>query len=260
MGRIVEVDPFTINVPSNRARSFFKEEQYNELKKSLKEAGLKVPLQVYENENGELILAEGEWRLKAICEMKWERVKVEIIGKGGEKEAMLDSIATSIKGRPDWVSIAHCMHELGKKGVKDKEFAKALGKVKSYVSMIKDLVKLAGDVQIYISQGLLEWSKGYELSRIGSFEIQRKLAHECMERPRLITLKVLRNIVNEIVECVEKRKLSWETAYERVRERHYAFLRELASCDYCGERFQRRDLKRLKLCETCYKDLLETSE
>jgi len=258
MGRIVEVDPFTIKVPDIRARSLFSEEEYESLKRSIASEGLKVPLQVFQNDNGELILAEGEQRLKAICELRLEKVKIEILGRGTEGDALLHSIATSIKGKPDWISIAYAAkHAVEKYRKSYAEIGRALGKDKSTTLQIVSLTNLGSVPATLVSHGFLSYRKGYSVQFIKDASVQEKVANKAVENKWPVP--ILDEIVNKIVEY-HRSGLPWMESYQKVMKERAAVFKRERKCTVCGEMKPREEMVQVWYCPDCFKELIEEKE
>jgi len=245
------VNPFTISVPDLRARSFFEPEEWNALVESIKKEGVKVPLQVYQNSEGELILAEGEARLRAACALKLKEVPIRVIGEGTERDAALFSITTSLKGKPDWISIAHTAYELTQEGIPLEEIAKRLGKDKSEVSRIISLVKLDTVVKQSVRYGELEYRKAYEISRVPDPEIQVKLGHKAIEKRW--TVAELNTVVSSILRHMKNEGVSPKEAWIRVAKKQLAWLQQEVECPICSKKQIKRDTYRLEnLCSDCW--------
>jgi len=248
--KIVWVDPFTISVPDIRAKSAFTEEEYESLKLSISQSGLKVPIQCFEDDGGELWLAEGESRLAVACELKLGKVPVEIVGKGGEREARLWSMATSLKGRPDWVSIAYAAHHaVAKDGVKASKIARMLGKDKSTLQAIMSLTTCGPDVQAMVRSGLLSYRHAYEVHFIQDSDVQAKVAHRAREGRW--SYEQTRGVVNAILEYY-KSGLDWRSAYQKAMRERYAHLRAEGECSVCRSEMKREDLVVVRVCPNCY--------
>jgi len=246
---IIFADPFEIDIPEVRARSTFTEEEREELKLSIKQEGIKVPLQCFRDPSGRLILAEGEERLEIACELKKEKVPVQVLGEGTAVDAIKHSLATSIKGRRDPVSVAHAAKWLMKRyGVELAEIARLLGKTKPTTTMLLSTLNLAGEVQVLVSSGRIGIRRAYEIQKIENLDVQVKVAHKCVENqwPQ----QTLSDVV-ERIKGYRKTGLSWEDAYTKtIREKVY-WLRGDKKCAACGELFKREELLRVLLCSEC---------
>lgn len=76
-------------------RTFFDEQSLERLANSIKEVGLKNPIQVKNNPNGTFTLKDGERRLRALKILKRKALKIGeevLIVKATEKDLMIDSI------------------------------------------------------------------------------------------------------------------------------------------------------------------------
>jgi len=262
------VNPYEIIIPEVRARSQTaailqkmeentpiseKEREYiNSFLASIKANGIQDPISAFESPEG-LILAHGEGRVRAAIMLNLSSVPVRVIGKGGETDAMMVSLTTSLQTLPDPIALSNTIEKLREKGVTLNEIAARMGKSVSYIGKLASLRKLDEEVRDMVRKGEIGPTAGYIISQIEELEIQRKTARLAKdhrwERDRL------ERFVKTYLEEREK-GIPSSDAYSRTIKSHYGWLRRGVVCDACHTEFPEGEKGILvRLCTDCYKKL-----
>jgi ParB family chromosome partitioning protein len=129
------VDPRQIKIVQGwNPRSLFDAEKLEELKESIKENGVMVPVRVRVNKENEMILIDGERRLRATLAAIEEGAEIVSIPALMERKTINDIDATILAltanmGEPlSIVDEAHAIKRLNNYGLKPEDIAKKLGK------------------------------------------------------------------------------------------------------------------------------------
>lgn len=164
--RVIEVDPKTIARPP-QARTIFEPTAMQELIRSIQSVGILHPLLVRE-ESDQLVVVDGERRLRAALELRLLTVPVIVAGSNLDPAAILQRQLVSNCIREDLTPIEQAkaireLMSLAKCSAGDA--AKMIGKSAGHVSKLLSLLNLTAALQDKVESGEITVSAGHQLAR-----------------------------------------------------------------------------------------------
>jgi ParB family chromosome partitioning protein len=154
------VDPTAIKVLDGwNPRVSFDAMKLEELKESIKENGVLVPLRVKMNNDGEITLIDGERRLRATLLAISEGAEIVSVPAIVERKTMneIDAMVlalTANQGEPlTMIEEAHAIKKLVNYGMKQADIAKKLGKTQTTISNRLSLLDASPEVLEAMEEG-----------------------------------------------------------------------------------------------------------
>jgi len=118
-----------------RARATFTDEQFEELKASIKTHGFTIPILVRKLDNGKYELIDGEHRIMAAKELGYTKVPAVITGGDEKKVTLLNVLANTARGTQNPMDVAEALSRAYKAGATIEELAAATGHTESWVKL-----------------------------------------------------------------------------------------------------------------------------
>lgn len=146
-GNLNEIDPRDVRRNPNNPRRFFNDEQLDQLRTSVQEVGILVPLIVYEDPEapGQYVLMDGERRWRCAVDLALERVPVSTIDPPTPLQNLLRMFNIH-SVREDWplISVAFSLREVIRESGEDREsrLAEMTGLTRATVRRAKRLLNL----------------------------------------------------------------------------------------------------------------------
>ena len=145
--KALSVDPETIDKNPANPRLYFNDERLDQLRTSLQETGILVPLIAYESPDhpGRYVLMDGERRWRSARDLGFAEVPVSLIDAPSETENILRMFNIhSVREEWSLVAIALSLQELMFKTGEDREgrLAEVTGLTRSTVRRAKRLLSL----------------------------------------------------------------------------------------------------------------------
>jgi len=250
--RVEEIPIDKIVIPKERARATFTEEQFEELKASIKTHGFTVPILVTPLKDGRYLLIDGEHRIKAAKELGYKKVPA-VITEGDEKKIhLLNILANTARGTQNPMDVAEALKRALDAGATIQELAAATGHTESWVKLYLALNDLPDEYKQALREGRLKVGHIKECLKLGDpVEIdaclQSALVHQW-------TVNVTRYYVEQRLADLEKARARGDIEFlEKPPTPEYA--KELVSygeCMVCRRKVNRNDLRMPTICEDCY--------
>jgi len=224
-----------IIVPSVRVRSLWTEEDEEELLEDIKRNGILNPLLGFEEDNGKIILIDGERRLSIAEKLGMKAVPFRILGKGDELGAIVLSFSTSKKRPPDPVSMAWSIKKLmDRYGLTQEQVADRLNMTQPTVNHYLKLLDLSDSViQKYVStlkRDRLGLRHAMAIADIEDAEIQMKLA-DMVVRSNLTAERT--EEITASIRVLYKEKGDWKLSYREVMSKYSKYVPKI--CFLCQE-------------------------
>ena len=169
----IEIDK--IIIPEDRARATFTQEQYNELKASIKEHGFNVPILVRPLPDGKYELIDGEHRIKVVKELGWTKIPAVVTTTDEKRASILNFLANTARGTQDPIDISKAINKSIDAGATLEEIAAATGHTKEWVEFYKLLSDLPEHYQQALKDGRLNVTAIKEAFRLPSWEETDKI-------------------------------------------------------------------------------------
>lgn len=214
------VDPTQIIIQNNwNPRVSFDAIKLEELKESIKENGVLVPIRVKINNSGEMILIDGERRLRATLLAIKEGAEIVSIPAIVERKTMneIDQLIlalTANTGEPlSMIEEANAIKKLQNYGLKVADIAKKLGKsiptINNRLSLLDASPELIDEMQNgEISFGelkkIVNESDGIEDQKEKVKEVKEKKAKKKSEGKKSVSTKDLKDMLKQAVEWLNE--------------------------------------------------------
>jgi len=145
-----EIAPGAIRQNPHNPRLYFNDEKLDQLRTSLQEKGILVPLIVYENpgEAGTFVLMDGERRWRSARDLGFDSVPVQVISPPGDVENLVQMFNIhSVREEWSLVAIALALKELMEMTGEEREgrLAEMTGLTRSTVRRAKRLLSLPAE-------------------------------------------------------------------------------------------------------------------
>jgi len=164
----IEIDKIVI--PEDRARATFNQDQYNELKASIKEHGFNVPILVRPLADGRYELIDGEHRIQIVKEMGWTKIPAIVTTTDEKRASILNFLANTARGTQDPIDISRAINKSLAAGATIEEVAAATGHTKEWVEFYKLLSELPEHYQQALKDGRLNVTVVKEAFRLPTWE------------------------------------------------------------------------------------------
>lgn len=214
------IDPTQIKVIDGmNPRSSFDALKLEELKESIKENGVLVPLRVKINNDGEITLIDGERRLRAVLMAISEGAEIISVPAIVERKTMneIDALVlalTANQGEPlTLVEEAHAIKKLVNYGMRAEDVAKKLGKSAPTIYARLQLLDASpevleamedGDVSFQDVKKIVNGSDGLESQKEKLADVKEKKAKRKASGAKKPGKKDFVNIITEMVEWLNE--------------------------------------------------------
>jgi ParB/RepB/Spo0J family partition protein len=265
-----------IKIPDGRLHSHF--DNHSDFEESVKTNGVIQPVHVFEDENGEYWLADGQNRLET-AKSQGKIIIPAYVMAGTKQDAVLFSAKLNVlRGKVNVGELAEFVYNLRKSiGWGVEEIAENIRLSKSYVSKLLAVAENKESLE-NLKKGLISIEEAYKSSK--SF-VAKPLSQETRqeEKPTTCTpMKVEAHSLLSKQESQEKQPLTDEdlgitTNLKRALEEGKRFSplgpsdlkpdaepkkTEYMTCDYCGRILSRLDVKWIKVHSDEYDKVLLT--
>jgi len=203
----IEIDKIVI--PEDRARATFTQDQYNELKASIKEHGFTVPILVRPLPDGRYELIDGEHRIQVVKEMGWTKIPAIVTTTDEKRAYVLNFLANTARGTQNPMDISRAINKALAAGATMEEVAAATGHTKEWVEFYKLLSELPEHYQQALRDGRLNVTIVKEAFRLPTWEETDKM---------LMTALNLGWSGSIVKHAVDMRLAEIERAKERAKE------------------------------------------
>lgn len=205
--------PAEIKSNPENPRLIFREAELSELRGSIEENGILVPLTVFEDDDGSLVLLDGERRWRCAKRLGLARVPVIVQPKPSPMQNIMMMFAIH-NARTDWDPLPTAMkleklaqmHEVAEgRAPTEKQLAQLASLTRGEVRRLKNILALP---QRYLDQVMLEQDKPRSEQRLTVdhvLEVTR--ASRLLEERNVITPPVARALEDALVEKFTRRVL-----------------------------------------------------
>ena len=174
-----------IEPDKHQVRRKFDSEAINELAESMKSVGQLQPIKVYETDRGQFQILFGERRYRAASVAGLATMACIVLPELPSKQARALMQLSENLQRQDMNPMDTAFAFVETMHVNQwtaKELAEKLGIKPEAVSKAKALTKLSLDVQDKVRSGALAPATAYHISRLGSFDEQKEVATDAIDR------------------------------------------------------------------------------
>ena len=179
LGKYKEIELTQIDVNPYQPRLEFSETELQALKESIIKEGLLQPILVLKKAGGYQLVA-GERRLRAVRELKWERIPALILDKVQQEGLLLKSLVENLqRANLNPIEEAQAYKRMKQEfGYSLEKVAQEVGKDFSTVSNTMRLLNLPSDIQEDIKRGLLSPGHARALLKLKDDSKRRALLKE----------------------------------------------------------------------------------
>jgi len=213
---VLMVDISDIKINKNQPRKIFKEEELEELSKSIKENGVIQPLLVIQEENKFEIIA-GERRYRASKMANIDKVPV-IVKKVTDRQRLIISIIENVQR-----SNLNCIEEalayfqlMEDFGLTQEDVAKRVGKERSTVANFLRILKLPRKIIEALHRDQLTFGHAKILAGVKDVERANRLAHLCIVNS--LSVKELSKLVKKKEKVKTDRVNPFEEKFDGLKE------------------------------------------
>ena len=247
--KVIPIDKIVI--PEDRARATFTQDQFNELKASIKEHGFNVPILVRALEDGRYELIDGEHRIQVVTEMGWKEIPAIITSTDEKKASILNFLANTARGTQDPIDISRAINKSLAAGATVEEVAAATGHSKDWVEFYRLLTELPEHYQQALKDGRLNVTAVKEAFRLPTWEETDKT---------LMTALNLGWSASVVKHAVDMRLREIERAKERANELEEPEplpeynpeqLVQYENCPFCNRTVRRDHTYMEIICQDC---------
>lgn len=246
--KLRSVDPSTIGVPETRVTAEWDEEKLEMFRASIDSAGQLEPILCIEKD-GQLVLVDGLHRLMEAIRRGDKRVSVAV-NTGEDVDVLTQNIVTNqLRGRAkasEIVAVVKVLieeHGMDSDAIRDKT-----GLSRDYLERLMWIAGASADIRAALDEELIGVGAAYEMSRrLVDDEQERMLNLQIQYRWPLADLR-------HMIDLVEENRAS--PGEEPPTDGAPAPLapapeRLLATCAYCSDRLEPRQLVSRPMCPSC---------
>ena len=246
-----EIPISDIIIPEVRARATFTDEQFEELKASIKTHGFTIPILVRKLDNGKYELIDGEHRIMAAKELGYTKVPAVITEGDDKKVTLLNVLANTARGTQNPMDVAEALKRAYDAGATIQELAAATGHTESWVKLYLALNELPDEYKEDLRQGRL---------KIGHVQEAMRLMDPVEIDAALQTAKQLGWTVKQLKYYVDQRlqdimRLKAEKGPDYVPEpptvEEAQEIVQYGDCMFCHRKIPRKDLMMPVMCPDC---------
>src|SRR5271157_3141039 len=125
--KVEEIPIESIEIPADRARATFTDEQTAELRASIESNGFRAPILVRDLGQDRYELIDGEHRLQIMRDLGNFRIPAEISELDDTQASMLNILANTARGTQNPMDIAAALNKAKATGVTEHDLAAATG-------------------------------------------------------------------------------------------------------------------------------------
>ncbi len=181
--RVLEISPDDIIENPHQPRTYFSDEELNDLKASIKEHGILQPLVVSERAGGRFELIAGERRLRASRAIGLEKVPVIVRSEITEQKklelALIENIQRQQLNAVEEAKAYEALADLF--SLTQAQVAERVGKSRSYVTNIMRLLDLNDEMLDALTRGKITKSHARALLSEGDAEKRKVLFDQMMQ-------------------------------------------------------------------------------
>ena len=253
---VKEIPISDIIIPEKRARATFTNEQFEELKASIKTHGFTIPILVRKLDNGKYELIDGEHRIMAAKELGYTKIPAVITSGDEKKVTLLNVLANTARGTQNPMDVAEALARAKEAGATIEELAAATGHTESWVKLYLTLNELPDVYKEALREGRLKVGHIQEAMRLmDPVEIDAALQTALQLG---WTVKQLKYYVDTRIE--DLRRIRAEKGPDYVPEpptvEEAQEIVQYGDCMFCHRKIPRKDLMMPVMCPEC-RTLLE---
>jgi len=254
--KVEEIEIEKIVIPEERARATFNDEQFEELKASIKTHGFTVPILVRPTEDGKYELIDGEHRIQAAKELGYTKIPACIIEADDKKATLLNVLSNTARGTQNPMDVAEALRKAHEAGATIEELAAATGHTESWVKLYLTLTELPDEYKQALREGRLKVGHIKEAMRLmDPVEIDAALQSALIHG---WNVNVLKYYVDQRLQDLQKARERGDKEFlETPPTPQYAEqLVSYGDCMTCKRKVNRNDLYMPTICVDC-RTLLE---
>jgi len=248
---VKEIPISDIIIPEKRARATFTDEQFEELKASIRTHGFTIPILVRKLDNGKYELIDGEHRIMAARELGYTKVPA-VVTEGDEKKVtLLNVLANTARGTQNPMDVAEALKRAYDAGATIEELAAATGHTESWVKLYLALNDLPEEYQEALRQGKLKVGHIQEAMRL----MEPTEIDAALQTTLHLgwTVKQLKYYVDQRLE--DLRRIREEKGPDYVPEppsvEEAREIVQYGDCMFCHRKIPRKDLMMPVMCPDC---------
>ena len=203
--KIVEIALEEIKKNPYQPRTYFNEEQLNELKDSIEKNGLLQPIVVKKAVKGYYIIA-GERRFRAF-ELLGKKTIPAIIKEMSDEEMMIFAVLENLQ-REDLSSLEEAesyKNLMDKMDLTQEELAKKLGKSRPYIANSLRLLKLPAEIKTELEKGIISAAHARTLLALKTKKAMLEVCNRVKERQ--MSVRELEEYINNLTKPKTTKKV-----------------------------------------------------
>ena len=229
-GQVYEIPLSEIEPNPDQPRRTFDREALDALKLSISREGLLQPIAVLKTESGQLVIAAGERRFRAVTELGWEKIPACIVEGNLDDLAIMENM---IREDLNPMERARAIqHYLSQHKISRKKLSSILGIARNSISEILSLNKLPEEMQDVIIK-----DKRYSLHNM---RVIARIKNSDEQKQKFLKLQA--KIENkDVPEEVDNKKMVFDLENKRSRLKKI-----IIEIKHLQTRFTKAELKQLK--------------
>lgn len=249
--REIELDQ--IDRPDNIVRLHIKESELDELVSSIRERGLRQPIEVV-NRDGRFKIVFGDRRYLAHKVLEKKTILCRVV-EISEKEVVIDrAIENDQRVNLSPFEKAHVYHDLQETGEMEiSEISKRMGKSAGVIQRHLNILRMPESFQKALHDKKVNMTVAEELWRCPSADKREYFIELAVDHG--ITAAIARNWVDDFQKEERSRKAGTGTGGGDLAP--FESVPIYRACDVCKDPVEYKDLKELRVCPECHKGILE---
>jgi len=243
--KLAQVDPNSIEIPEVRVTSTWPPEFLEMLKVSIQVEGIQQPILLAKEQN-KLWLVDGLHRLEEAKLQGLKKVPCVVI-EASMKDVLLKNLYMNrLRGGVKASEMVKVVTTLrNEHGLTSEDIAKETGLKRDYIEKLLETARATSEVLEALDSEEISVGHAWEIARVPNKDIQLRLLGQVFTYR--LTIKDLRNVVEETLEIIKKReeapkhaKAPEPTAIPTVR------------CHLCENEWPLRKVVGINVCMSCY--------
>jgi len=248
-----EIDMDLIDRPETIVRLEIEQSELDELVRSIRERGLRQPIEVV-NRDGRFKIVFGDRRYLAHKILKKKTILCRVV-EASDKEVVIDrAIENAQRVNLTPFEEAYVYHDLQERGKMEiKEISKRMGKSSGVIQRYLNVLRMPESFQKALHARKINMAVAEELWRCPSADKREYYVLLAVEHG--ITAMIARNWVDDFLKEERARKFDGGGGGGDLAP--YESVPIYRACDVCKNPVEYKDLKELRICPTCNEGILE---